>query len=981
MPSLKGVCRAAVLALLGVLLVSGVAWAQPPGAVVAEGTQDGRARLVVNGDGPITVSVGGQPQPTTTTPLVSERTAMALVVDASADGGPGLQPGLGGLVDFALGVPPTTRTTLVADTTPPAVVTQTQADPAGVLTGLSGITAGGDRQTVAALELAVAQLPREPDNPRLVVLYTGGARTEDAPEALAAALRADGVVLAVVTTADDGYWRAVADGTGGVAVGAAPSGVVDAFGRVASTLRTRSLVTLPAPERSPTPAVVRVGAQSAETVLPPVVRPVEPVIVAAGVVLGVVVLALAGVGLARLVRHLRHPVRNAHEWAAPTDEPERAAPVERGRRRRRLRPVWHVPEPAEVPTVVRRRLRRAIEDAVTSGGQAVVRPANGRSGVGVTTAMVEFAHHFREDYDVTWWIAAQDPQLIGDQMARLAEALGVAAPTDTADAATAAALAALRQRGRWLLVFDDAGPRHDLARFLPDGSGHVLVGSTDPEWEGRTVAVPPFARAESVELLRARRDGLTTADADRVATALADIPLDVAAAGATLAATGMSADDFLAALAGPATPDAASAPAATAPSAPAPPDLTAPHPPAEPDPTAPAAPAQPGTAGTDTAPAASARNIASPAGPAQSGTAGAGGPAQPDSPGSGVPTDAATGAGTTARPDTADPAAPAAPRPTEPDASGAGRAQPGSAGTGAPAEPHTTDASAPAPPRPTEPDASGAGRAQPGSTGAGAPAEAATGSGSTADLGAPAARSRAEPGAAGADGAVPTKPDAAAAAWRVAFDRLAADEPQALALLTLVAWLGSEPVPMALLSEHPDHLPAPLTTADRARLARTLADRGLALVDGESVQLHRVPAAHLVRRSADDRPDGAGWPVWAVRLLRAAVPPDPDDPASWPGWRRLMPHVLAATDPRRALDDVAVEVGWLLHHAARFLQARGEQESARALLEDAHDLYRRRLGPDDPQTAAAARALADNLRALGRHEQARRLLDDTPRST
>jgi hypothetical protein len=227
----------------------------------------------------------------------------------------------------------------------------------------------------------------------------------------------------------------------------------------------------------------------------------------------------------------------------------------------------------------------------------------------------------------------------------------------------------------------------------------------------------------------------------------------------------------------------------------------------------------------------------------------------------------------------------------------------------------------------------------------------------------------------------PARRDGAAAAWGVAFDRLAADEPQALALLTLVAWLGSEPVPMALLGEQPDHLPAPLPTADHARLAATLADRGLVTSDGESVQLHRVPAAHLVRRSTDDRPDGAGWGVWAVRLLRAAVPPDPDDPAGWPAWRRLMPHVLVATDPRRALDDVAVEVGWLLHHAARFLQARGEQESARALLEDAHDLYRRRLGPDAPQTVAAARALADNLSALGRHEQARRLLDDTPTST
>ena len=801
MPTTRSARWAAVLALLGVLLTGGVAWAQPAGVVVSEGTLDGRARLVVSGDGPIAVTVAGQPQPITTTPLLSDRTAMALVVDASAEGGPGLQPGLGGLVDFALGVPPVTRTAVVADTAPPAVVVPLQAGPAGVLTGLGGITSRGARQTGAALDLAVAQLPREAEGPRLVVLYTGGADTADAADALAARLRAQGVVLAVVTTADAGYWRTVAEGTGGVAVGAPASDVVAAFGQVASALRTRSLVTLPAPERAPTPAVVSVGGQSADTVLPPAATGVDPTIVAAGVVLGVVALALA-VSAFALLRRRR---RGAHEWAAPSAEPGRppvgqtseratpaepgrpvgqapeqstpagrasgraAPPVERGRRGRRLPRVWHAPERAAMPTVDRRRLRMAIEDAVTLGGQAVVRPADGRAGVGVTTALVDFAHHYREAYDVTWWIAAQDPQLIGDQMGRLAEALGVAAPTDTADAAAAAALAALRQRGRWLLVFDDAGPPHDLARFLPGGTGHVLVGSTDPGWEGRSVAVPPFRRAESVELLRAHHGDLTAADADRVATALADLPLDVAAAGATLAATGLSAEALLDAL----------------------------------------------------------------------------------------------------------------------------------------AEDATTD-----------------------------------------------------------------RPKREAAAWAVAFDRLATDEPQALALLTLVAWLGPEPVPTALFT---GQMPASLTTSEPAQVAAVLTDRGLARADDDSVQLHRVPAAHLVRRSAHDRPDGAGWAVWAVRLLRAAVPPDPDDAATWPAWRRLMPHVLAATDPGRALDDVAVEVGWLLHHAARFLRARGEQESARALLEDAHELYLRRLGPDDPQTVAVARALADNLRALGRHEQARLL--------
>ena len=777
----------AALALLCALLVPSAAWAQPA-EVVAENTMDGRARLIVDSAGPVAVTVDGQQQPTITTPVLSDRLAMALVVDTSAAGGPALPPGLSGLVDFALGAPPATRATLVADTTPPAVVAPLRAGPASVLPGLSGLTPQGDRQTATALDLAIAQLPREADSPRLVVLYTAannaGANAGDSPHALAARLRAEGVVLAVVTTAeDDTYWAAVAAGTCGVAVSARPTAVVGAFAQVTTELRTRFLVTLPAPARA-APAVVQVGPRRADVEIPTASDGgVDPVIVLAAAAVGAVALALGGVAIVR--------------------------------RRRRAQPVWSVPDPA-TPSVDRGPVLVAIENALAAGGPVVVRAADGRAGLGVTTAMVQFAHRYREAYDVAWWIAAQDPQLIADQMAQLAVALGVAAPTDTAEQATAAALAALRERGRWLVVFDDAGSRRDLARFLPEGAGHLLVGTADPDWGAREVPVPPFSRAESVGLLQVRRKGLTAAEADHVAEALRDVPLDVDTAGATLAATGMSVTSYVDAVAAAAEPDA---------------------------------PARPSTA----------------------------------------------------------------------------------AGTGPTPGPRTK----------LEPDA----------------------------LGGPDAT--AEPGTAPAGGA-----QSGAAAVSVAFDRLAADEPPALALLTLFAWLSPEPVPQGLLAEHPDQLPPTLAGHDRSQLTATLALRGLIRVDEQGVQLHRVPAAHLVHRTGDERPGGARWATWAVRLLHAAVPPDPTDPTSWPAWRRLIPHVLAATDPGRPLDDVAVEVGSLLRAAAVFLQARGEQQSARALLEDAHDLYRRKLGRDHAQTRSAARALADNLSALGHPDHARRVLED-----
>jgi hypothetical protein len=127
----------------------------------------------------------------------------------------------------------------------------------------------------------------------------------------------------------------------------------------------------------------------------------------------------------------------------------------------------------------------------------------------------------------------------------------------------------------------------------------------------------------------------------------------------------------------------------------------------------------------------------------------------------------------------------------------------------------------------------------------------------------------------------------------------------------------------------------------------------------------------LVARTAHERSAGASWPEAAVRLLRATVPDNPrEEPASWPEWRRLLPHVLATTDPTRSLDGLAAEVGWLLGGAAAYLQARGAFRTAAALFEDADNLLRRGLGADHPDTIACARNLAANRHAMAEQEPA-----------
>jgi hypothetical protein len=194
-------------------------------------------------------------------------------------------------------------------------------------------------------------------------------------------------------------------------------------------------------------------------------------------------------------------------------------------------------------------------------------------------------------------------------------------------------------------------------------------------------------------------------------------------------------------------------------------------------------------------------------------------------------------------------------------------------------------------------------------------------------------------------------PNPIAAMWAVAFDHLAADDPATLALLTLLAWLGPEPVPLRLITEHPHELPESL--ADTARNPTVLAERttglrrrGLVQITPDSVALHRIPAALLLARTDHEHPEDAagGWVAAAVRLLRAAVPENPSDPTSWATWKQLLPLVLSATNPGRRLDDATADAGWLLHQAATYLDVRGQARAAEALHRDADDLSAARGG-------------------------------------
>jgi hypothetical protein len=218
--------------------------------VVVVGTRDDTGTTEVPERPPTaTVTTDGGTQSAEVRPVWSDDAVFGLVVDASGGGGPAFQAGLSGAAGLLLQLPAQARSGVVADREPPALVTGPKAGVADDVQALSELRPRGERDTSAALTLALDRLPAGPGGPSVLVLYTSArdAGGEPAP-ALGERLRAAGAVLAVVTTAPDaGYWTSAAQLTGGLAVVAPGYRPIRAFDQVADTLRTRYVATFTRP--------------------------------------------------------------------------------------------------------------------------------------------------------------------------------------------------------------------------------------------------------------------------------------------------------------------------------------------------------------------------------------------------------------------------------------------------------------------------------------------------------------------------------------------------------------------------------------------------------------------------------------------------------------------------------------------------------------------------------------------------------------
>jgi tetratricopeptide (TPR) repeat protein len=192
-----------------------------------------------------------------------------------------------------------------------------------------------------------------------------------------------------------------------------------------------------------------------------------------------------------------------------------------------------------------------LKAALRESNRAAVLPhtLHGLGGVGKSQLAIEYARRFQAEYELIWWIPADDDISIRRSFVSLARRLNLPESNDwTYTVETVLESLRLgRPTPNWLLIYDGADEPAKLHSYLPSGSGHVLITSRNQSWvnQSTVIEVDVFEVGESIEFLTRRWEGISTEDARLLAEELGHLPLALDQAAAVHTETGMTMAEYL----------------------------------------------------------------------------------------------------------------------------------------------------------------------------------------------------------------------------------------------------------------------------------------------------------------------------------------------------------------------------------------------------------------------------------------------------
>ncbi len=193
--------------------------------------------------------------------------------------------------------------------------------------------------------------------------------------------------------------------------------------------------------------------------------------------------------------------------------------------------------------------REALLEVLQATGHrptVLVQTLAGLGGIGKTQLALEYAYRQAADYDVVWWVRADESAAMVQDLVTLAGKLNLPEATAQEPAQTVDAVRRwLERHDRWLLVLDNAEEPAALREVLPRrGGGRVLITSRRRDWSrlADVVVVAAFSASESQRFLDRRGAKGETAE---LAAGLGHLPLALEQAAAYVEASGISPERYL----------------------------------------------------------------------------------------------------------------------------------------------------------------------------------------------------------------------------------------------------------------------------------------------------------------------------------------------------------------------------------------------------------------------------------------------------
>ncbi|WP_328393315.1 tetratricopeptide repeat protein [Nocardia sp. NBC_00416] len=206
--------------------------------------------------------------------------------------------------------------------------------------------------------------------------------------------------------------------------------------------------------------------------------------------------------------------------------------------------------------------------------------------------------------------------------------------------------------------------------------------------------------------------------------------------------------------------------------------------------------------------------------------------------------------------------------------------------------------------------------------------------------------------------------------WRVTLDRIAELGPAAVELLRTLAWYAPDNIPLTLCRDPADQITVDAALGVLAAYNMITPDPGSA-----GLSIHRlVQAVARTPDAADPHRDPEAIQQArdrAAATLHASLP-DVQNPATWPNWRTLLPHIdaLAGYTITSGSESTTATIATIRNNTGMFLNGQGLYVSALDHLHHARTDLGRVLGDEHPKTLGFRNNLASAYQSAGRFAEA-----------